>query len=64
MDFGMIEKGVLTFDFTLRKKSIGEVFTSYTDLTALNPIRRFEDSMAEFTVLLTFLFMLLSKFFI
>ena len=54
MDFCMMKNGVLIFDFALRKKSIGEVFKSHVDFIALNPIRPFEEFMAEFTALPVF----------
>ena len=60
MDFCMVENGVLTFDFALRKKSIGEAFESHAGLNALNPIWRPGDPMAECTALPTFLLMLLA----
>ena len=52
-DFCMVKNGVLAFDFAVWKKSIGEVFESHVDLTALSPIWPVVVPMAESTALPT-----------
>ena len=54
MNFYIIKNEVLAFD----SESINEVFIWHADLTALNPIWRFEEPITEFTALLTCLLLI------
>ena len=59
-NFCLMKNEVLTAFCGFNSESIDEVFISHVDSTALNPIWRFGESMAESTALPTFFFMLMA----